>query len=276
MRACPNTPRAMLEHLRRARRIVEEERAEAKKMAELGVRYPDLGAVGYDQTTITLFERLVEQPCMDPVWVKLSKVFDDTKEVPDTCQFANACNEIYKAWSSLPIRQPGAHREHFNSLARDLMAIANKLAFEPEFGAIGRVPANLSAVDLLADDAIKGLAEGYLGDIDGDDRQRVAAARAYLRELIPDFHAHARSLAAHAIRVAAELPVSRQAARATAGRTYFQQNLSGWLEGHLGGWLRGGDKLVSEVASALFPEFEADTPRNARNARNRAREAERA
>jgi hypothetical protein len=85
MRACPNAPPTMLVKLKQAKKIVEIERAEALEAKRLGMRYPDLGPSGYDQTTITLFERLVEQPCMDAAWVTLSKVFDDTQEPPDRC-----------------------------------------------------------------------------------------------------------------------------------------------------------------------------------------------
>jgi len=269
MRACPNTPPAMLEKLRQARKIVDMERAEAVETAELGLRYPDLGAVGYDQTTITLFERLVEQPCMDAAWVTLSKVFDDTKELPDTCQLADACNQIFKAWSTSTIRTRVEHRRHFLSLARDLMSIANKLAFEPEFGAIGRVPASLSVVDMLADDAIEGFVDVLISDAGGDGNASADVARKCLREVIPGFHTHARSLAAHATKVAHELPVSRQAGRATAGRIFFEQNLSHWFEGHLGQRFRGQDGVVGNVASALFPQFEAVSGDNVRKTRSR-------
>lgn len=59
MRVCPNAPPAMLGRLKQAKKIVENERTEALEAKKLGIRYPDLGPSGYDQTTITLFERLM-------------------------------------------------------------------------------------------------------------------------------------------------------------------------------------------------------------------------
>lgn len=271
MRVCPNAPPAMLGRLKQAKKIVENERTEALEAKKLGIRYPDLGPSGYDQTTITLFERLVEQPCMDGAWVTLSKVFDDTQEPPDTVRFANACNEIYKTWLLSPPKRPTEHHQHYVSLARDLIAIANKLVVDPEFGAFGEVPARLSVVDMLDDCAVERVLDQLESDLDSDGMERADIARACLEEVIPNFYEQARSLAIRCLQAAADLPASRQAGRATAGRTFFEQNLSRWLESHLGKSFRGQHTVVAAVASALFTEFDPVSSDNVRKVRRRPR-----
>jgi len=261
----------MLGKLKQAKKIVDDDGVEALEAKKLGIQYPDLGCLGYDQTTITLFERLVEQPCMDGAWVTLSKIFDDTQEPPDTVRFANACNEIYKTWLLAPPKRPTEHRQHYVSLARDLMAIANKLAIDPRFGAFGEVRARLSVVDMLDDCAMERILDQLESDLDSDGTERADIARACLEEEIPSFYEQARSLATRCLQAAADLPASRQAGRATAGRTFFEQNLSRWLESHLGKSFRGQHTVVAAVASALFTEFDPVSGDNVRKVRRRPR-----
>ncbi len=261
----------MIEKFKQAKKVVETERVEALEAKKLGLRYPHLGLSGYDQTTITLFERLVEQPCMDAAWVTLSKIFDDAKKPPDTVCFANACNAIYKTWLHSPPKKPKEHQQHYVSLARDLVAIANKLAIDPEFGACGEVPARLSVVDMLDDDAIGELLDRLESNADCDGVTKTEFARMYLDDVIPNFYEQARSLAIRCLHAAADLPASRQAGRATAGRIFFEQNLLCWFDSYLGKSFRGHDAVVADVASALFIEFDPVSGDSVRKVRPRPR-----
>jgi len=151
------------------------------------------------------------------------------------------------------------------------IARANKLAIDPRFGAFGEVRARLSVVDMLDDCAMERILDQLESDLDSDGTERADIARACLEEEIPSFYEQARSLATRCLQAAADLPASRQAGRATAGRTFFEQNLSRWLESHLGKSFRGQHTVVAAVASALFTEFDPVSGDNVRKVRRRPR-----
>lgn len=197
--------------------------------------------------------KLRDHPEMPEVWRALRRPFGDDDHL--YAQFARKCMHIRNEWNFAPKRTPAEHKRHFEGIAADLMDVVNRIVVEPSFGRFSTIPASLSPVRLVSDDAIEDLianldampADGVITK----EEDEISYTRFQLEMTFPDLHRYARWIADKAISIAEEGPASDRPHRDSAARTYFVRTLSRWLQKTTGGRMH---ETVAAVASALFDE----------------------
>ena len=246
----PNSRRLMLQRLDEVKGIVERERKERSEFEAMGVRYPNLGHLGYDDLTITLFDRLANSPLMGSVWVALDKHFEYHQERPNATAFAHACNEAYKTWSWTVKRTSSEHKRYYEELASNLVQMAEQLALDPAFGAVGQMSAHLQPLRLEEESEL----EEYFEELLPEEGANIVF---YLtQEVFPGFVEHSRRLAKRALEIATQPPLSQRPRAREAHRIFFVKGLSKWFEHHFKKPFHGKYEVIAAVGSALFPEFE--------------------
>ena len=267
-RPVPSCPKAMLERIDVARRSIAEAKERARKQ---GREYlPVFALFGFTEVAVAIFERLAYDANMEDAWRALAKIFDDTqpptKRQRDTWAFADFCYQTIGVWEFSPRRSPAEHKRYFEQIADDVLSVAARVVCEPEFGMIGTMAANVSSLEMVGDDHLKGLLEEMDADpIDGryikSEKEAIDYLRFCLGDIIPDLYHYAEWIAENARRIAAQPSISDRPHRDTAQRTFFVRHLSKWFRERFDQPMH---EVVAGVASALFDEaVTADTVRKA-------------
>lgn len=260
----PSCPAKMLERVEVAKRSIEQDKERAKKQ---GREYrPVFSLIGFNETSVAIFERLACDANMERVWQTLAKIFDDTERQADTYAFANFCYQNIGIWEFSPKRTRAEHTRYFEQIADDLIDVVTRIVCEPEFGAMGQIGARVRCLEMVHDDALVWLMEQMDADpIDGryikSEEDAVGHLRFCLADIIPDLYSYAEWIATNARRIATQPSISNRPRRDSAQRTFFVKHLSKWFNDRFG---KPMHEVVAGVASALFEEVvTADNVRKA-------------